>query len=127
VENPSVSLVVICRDEPFLDRTLTLLRPQCEAIGAECIVVDSSSGRLQPIADRHSWVRWIDHAVTPGQRTIPHQRNVGCLAARGSVIAFCDAGGEPDKDWLNAITAPFSPVRMTRRRVPFVRWMRALT
>jgi glycosyltransferase involved in cell wall biosynthesis len=38
--------------------------------------------------------------------TIPHQRNVGCRAALGDVIAFCDAGGEPDVNWLATLTGP---------------------
>ena len=105
--NLSVSLVVTSRDESFLSHTLEVLRPQCEALNAECIVVDSSLGRLQAIADANPWVRWIDYVPQiPKSRTVPHQRNVGCLAARSPIIAFCDAGGEPDPAWLAQLVAP---------------------
>lgn len=103
----SVSVVVLSKDEPALATTLDLLRPQCEALGAECIVVDASKGRLNYIRDDHPWVKWIDYSG-PFWRssTIPHQRNVGCRAAAGEVIAFCDCGGEPQSDWLRSITVP---------------------
>jgi hypothetical protein len=98
---------VTSRDESFLSHTLEVLRPQCEALNAECIVVDSSLGRLQAIADANPWVRWIDYVPQiPKSRTVPHQRNVGCLAARSPIIAFCDAGGEPDPAWLAQLVAP---------------------
>ncbi len=102
-----ISVVVLSKDELDLEYTLELLRPQCESLNAECIVVDASEHRLESIHQAHPWVRWIDY-TGPFWRssTIPHQRNVGCRAASGDIIAFCDAGGEPDTDWLRTITAP---------------------
>ena len=95
------------RTSPIWPYTLELLRPQCESLGAECIVVDASEHRLESIHQAHPWVTWINYSG-PFWRssTIPHQRNVGCRAATGDIIAFCDAGGEPDADWLRTITAP---------------------
>lgn len=102
-----ISVVVLSKDEPDLAVSLELLRPQCDALGAQCIVVDASDGRLESIHQEHSWTTWIDFSI-PFWRssTIPHQRNIGCLAATGSIIAFCDSGGEPDENWLATITAP---------------------
>ncbi|HEV3311186.1 MAG TPA: glycosyltransferase, partial [Chloroflexota bacterium] len=106
---PQISVVVLSKDEPELALTLDLLRPQCAALNAECIVVDASERRLESIRLAHPWVVWMDYSG-PFWRssTIPHQRNVGCRAASGDIIAFCDAGGEPDADWLATITAPLS-------------------
>lgn len=107
-ESPlQISVVVLSKDELDLAGTLEMLRPQCESLGAECIVVDASEHRLEAIHRAHPWVTWIDYSG-PFWRssTIPHQRNVGCRAANGDIIAFCDAGGEPEADWLRAITAP---------------------
>ncbi len=106
-EDHRISVVVLSKDEPDLAVTLELLRTQCESLGAECVVVDASERRLESIHRAHPWVTWIDYSG-PFWRssTIPHQRNVGCRAAAGDVIAFCDAGGEPDADWLATITAP---------------------
>lgn len=107
VRAATISVVVLSKDEPALGATLDLLRPQCEALGAECVVVDASEGRLQYIRDAHSWVNWIDYSG-PFWRssTIPHQRNLGCQSASGDIIAFCDCGGEPAPDWLKSITEP---------------------
>jgi beta-1,4-mannosyltransferase len=102
-----ISVVVLSKDEPDLARSLELLLPQCNALGAECIVVDASDGRLESVHQDHLWTKWIDYSP-PFWRssTIPHQRNVGCRAATGHIIAFCDSGGEPDASWLATLTAP---------------------
>lgn len=102
-----ISVVVLSKDEHDLAVTLELLRPQCEDLNAECIVVDASEHRLESIHQAHPWVNWIDFSG-PFWRssTIPHQRNLGCRVAEGDVVAFCDAGGEPQVDWLGTITAP---------------------
>lgn len=102
-----ISVVLLSKDEPQLERSLELLRPQCEALGAECVVIDASEHRLDAIRDRHSWVNWHSYQGPFWRRsTIPHQRNVGVRVARGGIIAFCDAGGEPGPDWLAALVAP---------------------
>jgi glycosyltransferase involved in cell wall biosynthesis len=106
-DRPEVSVVVVSKDEPELEHTLGLLEPQCRAIGAECIVVDASRGRLDAIRGRFPFVRWIDFVGPLGVgRTIAHQRNVGVRTAEGMFIAFADAGGAPAPDWLAEITAP---------------------
>jgi glycosyltransferase involved in cell wall biosynthesis len=103
----SISVVVLSKDEPELAITLELLRPQCESLDAECVVIDASDHRLESIHRANPWVTWVDYSG-PFWRssTIPHQRNAGCRTAVGDIIAFCDAGGEPDADWLATITAP---------------------
>ncbi|HWD96122.1 MAG TPA: glycosyltransferase [Acidimicrobiales bacterium] len=107
VRGNRISVVILSKDEPELAVTLEILRPQCEASGAECIVVDASEGRLEHIHQANDWTRWIDFKG-PFWRssTIPHQRNAGCRAARGDVIAFCDSGLEPNETWLATLTAP---------------------
>jgi glycosyltransferase involved in cell wall biosynthesis len=104
--HPAISVVVLSKDEPELAASLELLRPQCEALNAQCIVVDASEGRLEFIHVAHPWVTWIGF-IGPFWRssTIPHQRNVGCRAATGDIIAFCDSGSEPGANWLASITA----------------------
>ena len=103
----NISVVVLSKDEPDLEVTLELLRPQCESLGAECVVVDASESRLESIRQAHPWVTWINYSG-PFWRssTIPHQRNAGCRATNGEIIAFCDAGAEPDEHWLSILTTP---------------------
>ena len=102
-----ISVVVLSKNEPDLAITLELLRPQCESQGAECVVIDASENRLEFIRQAHPWVTWINYSG-PFWRssTIPHQRNVGCRATTGEIIVFCDAGGEPNVNWLSILTEP---------------------
>jgi GT2 family glycosyltransferase len=105
-----ISIVVISKDEPSLDGTLAVLADQVAALGepAEVIVVDASAGRLDPVRQRHaSAVRWLDYQQPPGVRiTIPHQRNVGVLAAQGDIVVFTDAGCFPAEGWLKSLVSP---------------------
>ena len=103
---PTVSVVIVCRDEPFLAATLRALRDQRRQLEAECIVVDASKGRLQHVADEHPWVTWVDYRATTAGRTISHQRNRGLTLAAAPIVAFVDAGAEPPPQWLETITAP---------------------
>ena len=105
--SPRISVVIVVRDAPEVEGTLALLAPQVAAVGAECLVIDSSEGRMGAIASRYPWVRWIDYpAPLDGRVSIAGQRNAGIRAARGGVIVFIDAGCEPVEGWLAAITAP---------------------
>jgi hypothetical protein len=102
-----MSLVIISKDEPSLEHTLRQLEPQAAAAGAETLVVDASSGRLDAIRDAHPWVRWVAFEQPPGVRvTIPHQRNVGVRSATGDVIVFLDCGCDIGRGWLAALTGP---------------------
>lgn len=102
-----VSVVVISKHEAALDETLQMLERECEATGAECVVVDASEGALDWIREKHPWVGWIEYRPSiSGASSIPEQRNVGVSAAEGRVIVFCDSGGIPEPGWLEAIVAP---------------------
>jgi GT2 family glycosyltransferase len=105
-----ISVVVISKDEPALDETLTALRDQAASFAEPCeiLVVDASDGRLDRIRRAHEpQVRWIQFERPAGAGvTIPHQRNAGVRAAEGDVIAFTDSGCHPGDDWLARLTAP---------------------
>lgn len=102
---PSVSVLIIVKDEPQIDQTLEILKRQCEEVNAECIVVDASEHRLDLIRIKHQWVRWIDYQQPAGRGvTIPHQRNVAVSAAHSSILLFCDAGGVPSPGWIGNIS-----------------------
>lgn len=105
-----ISVVVISKDEPAIDATLTALRDQARGLTQQCeiVVVDASDGRLDHIGRAHEPdVRWIRFERPAGAGvTIPHQRNAGVRAARGDVIVFTDAGCTPDRGWLEKLTAP---------------------
>jgi len=106
-DTPAISVVLICKDEPALSQTLDELYPQLLALNAECVVVDSSSKRLDYIRLARPWVRWIDFKPPAGFKfSIPNQRNVGARAALAPVIAFADAGSHPTPNWLKELTDP---------------------
>jgi cellulose synthase/poly-beta-1,6-N-acetylglucosamine synthase-like glycosyltransferase len=105
-----ISVVIISKDEPDLDETLTDLTVQLARLGipGEIIVVDASSRRLEYIKDRHAgYVTWFDFDQPKEIRvSIPHQRNFGVRAAAGEIIVFTDAGARPHPDWLEQLVAP---------------------
>jgi glycosyltransferase involved in cell wall biosynthesis len=102
-----VSVVIISKDEPELDETLSEIESQCAPHGWEILVVDASAGRLDWIKEKHPEVRWMAYQPPVGRgSSIPQQRNVGVRAALGRVIAFCDSGGIPQAGWLEALVNP---------------------
>jgi hypothetical protein len=100
---PTVAVVLLVKDEPTISDSLALLKPQCEALDAKCIVIDASEKRLDHIRSANPWVEWVDYEK-PFWRSssIPHQRNVGVRIADTDIVAFCDAGGLPTPNWLQA-------------------------
>jgi GT2 family glycosyltransferase len=107
-----ISFVIISKDEPGLDGTLTAVAAQARARGEpfEIVVVDASARRLDWIRQRHeATVRWIDFQRPPGVTvSIPHQRNAGVRAAAGDTIVFTDAGCQPETGWLDQLLSPLS-------------------
>jgi len=99
-----ISIVVISKDEPGLDDTLTGIEAQVRARPEPCeiIVVDASEGRLDAIRRRHEpAMRWLGFRPPPEVCvSIPHQRNAGVRAASGEIIVFTDAGCRPAPGWL---------------------------
>jgi len=104
-----VSFVVISKDEPLLDRTLTALAGELAVVDqpSEVVVVDASQGRLEATRGSHPEVRWIDFNPPSGVTvSIPHQRNAGVREASGEVIVFTDSGCQPQAGWARALLAP---------------------
>lgn len=105
IPSPQLTVILVVKDEPAIQSSLEVLKPQCEEFGAECIVVDASANRLLPIAEAHSWVQWISYEQPRDRKfTISHQRNIGVAAASSPFVAFCDAGGVPASDWVETVT-----------------------
>jgi len=105
--NPRISVVIIVKDEAFIQDTLVALRQQCEIENAECVVIDASEGRINHIRDQNNWVHWFDFQTPPGMNsTISLQRNAGIKVARSPIIMFCDAGNIPARDWIHTLSAP---------------------
>jgi GT2 family glycosyltransferase len=105
-----ISIVIISKDEPSLDDTLTAVTAQAQALGepAEVVVVDASDGRLDYIRLRHqAQARWVQFDRPPGVTvSIPHQRNAGVRAAKGEIVVFTDAGCRPEPEWLAQLVRP---------------------
>jgi glycosyltransferase involved in cell wall biosynthesis len=105
-----ISIVIISKDEPSLDNTLTDVISQTMSLqeSSEIVVVDASDGRLDHIRLRHeTGVRWVQFRQPPGVRiSIPHQRNVGVREAQGGIIVFTDAGCRLDVGWLIRLVDP---------------------
>jgi GT2 family glycosyltransferase len=104
-----ISIVVISKDEPGIDDTLTDLTAAARALPEPCevIVIDASQDRLDHVRLRHEpAVRWVRFRQPPGVRiSIPHQRNAGVRAASGEIIVFTDAGCRPAPGWLQHLVS----------------------
>lgn len=105
-----ISIVVISKDEPSLDSTLSSVTSQADVLGEsyEIIVVDASQGRLDHIKSKHQeQVRWLRFDPPRGVKTsIPHQRNTGVYEAHGEIIVFTDSGCMPEPEWLKRLVHP---------------------
>jgi glycosyltransferase involved in cell wall biosynthesis len=93
---PSVTVVVPTRDRPqLLQRALKSIVGQRYPGDIECVVVfDQSQPALPSVGlqeERH--LRGISNERTPG---LAGARNMGALASRGELVAFCD----DDDEWL---------------------------
>ena len=126
-----VSVILVVKDEPAIDQTLSKLSTQITIEEVECIVVDASEGRLSDISLKHSSVIWLDFHPRNSKKTITiaEQRNVGVRSSHGEIIVFCDAGSSPEPGWFDAITAPLlagqqdlvgGPIRATNPSSPNV-------
>ena len=106
-DSPETSIIVVNRDDPRVEDTLTALATLRAAHDVEVIVVDASEGRLDDVRERNRWVQWIDFERGVGTaRTIAQQRNVGVRAATGSVLVFLDANCIPEDGWLDVLLGP---------------------
>jgi glycosyltransferase involved in cell wall biosynthesis len=106
-KSQKIAVMLIVKDEPAIEITLSILQSQCVDIGAECVVVDASQGRLDDIKQRNPWVKWIDYEQ-PSDRTftIAHQRNLAVESTSASILLFCDAGGTPSPHWVLDLSLP---------------------
>jgi glycosyltransferase involved in cell wall biosynthesis len=109
VTRPTGAVVIVSRNEPALDATLTAVAAQLGEVdpGWEVVVVDASDGALDHVRRRHPAVRWMDFPRRPsGAVTIAGQRNAGVRATATDMVIFIDAACRPAAGWLTTLTAP---------------------
>ncbi len=101
-----ISVVLPVRDGmPWLEDQLQALVEQQGVDDWELVIADNGSSDESPAtakqwADRHDRVRWVDAATAPGAAGA---RNSAVRAARGELLAFCDADDLVQPDWLAAL------------------------
>lgn len=98
-EHPKVSVVVACYNgartlAACLDSLKALNYPAYEVI----LVDDGSTDGTGEIAARYPNVRYVRHPMNQG---LSAARNTGIQAAQGEIVAFTDADGRADEDWLH--------------------------
>lgn len=107
--SPAVSVIICVRNgETSITRQLDALSRQVQAPPFEVIVVDNGSTD----STKRRVIEWADRnlgkigqltVIDAGRRpSIPHARNQGALAARGVLLAYCDADDEVGPGWLHA-------------------------
>lgn len=113
---PEVSVVVCVRNAArTLSRQLQALDHQTGAPAFEVVLVDNGStdGTAEILAQWRdaavhaaASVQVVDGGRAPG---IPHARNLGAQAARGRVLAFCDADDRVHPGWVAAFARAVGP------------------
>jgi glycosyltransferase involved in cell wall biosynthesis len=95
----NISVVVIARnEEKYIGECLRRLAGQ--TLQAEIIVVDGhSTDKTFSIARKYA-----DKVLTDNGHGVSDARNIGWKAAKGDVIAYCDADCLPPKDWIEKIS-----------------------
>lgn len=109
-----VSVVVVVKNGAgTILRQLEALNGQVNAPPFEVIVVENGS-RDRTVSIVQRWmdeapmpIRLMDASSTPG---IPFARNRGALAAKGRIVAYCDADDIVDPDWVAAIARALSDI-----------------
>ncbi len=106
MSDPVVSVVIPAYNAAgTLDETLRALHAQAGAPPFEIIVVDNAS------TDATADVARAEGATTvlfEPKRGPAAARNRGLFAARGQIIAHCDADTVPTRRWLRELCAPFA-------------------
>jgi glycosyltransferase involved in cell wall biosynthesis len=105
-KNALISVVVPVKNGmPWLDHQLRALAAQELAADWEVVVADNGSDDesracVQQWSERHAHIRLVDASARPGAAAA---RNVGVEAARGDLLAFCDADDVIRPGWLAAM------------------------
>jgi glycosyltransferase involved in cell wall biosynthesis len=102
---PSLSVVLPVRNgRATLAAALSALQPQSYAGDWELVVVDNgSSDGTADLARQWSDRLPLRIVDASDKRGIGHARNVGAAAARGEILAFCEADDEAADGWLAGI------------------------
>jgi glycosyltransferase involved in cell wall biosynthesis len=100
--NPRVSVVIpVLNGAGSIAGTLRALQTQTDAPSHEIIVVDNGSTDSTPELVAQFGVTLLHE----GTRGAAAARNCGIRAARGEIIAHCDADTIPTRRWLRALLA----------------------
>lgn len=102
-KNPAISVIVCCGD---LTRRITDCLAHLRQIAyreREIIVVDYGTHPLPAsVYEQHDW-----RVIRMEQANLSLARNRGAAEARHDIVAFIDADGYPDREWLNGIGRAF--------------------
>lgn len=101
-----VSLVIIVKNDPRIERLLLKIEALSVSQPVEVIVVDASRGALDYVKDTFRFVKWLYYIKNVKKRTYSEQRNVGIKSSHGDIIVFIDADCIPEQDWLMHLTEP---------------------
>lgn len=110
MSDPELSVVVCVLDgEPWIGRQLDALRGQHDP-GApwEVVVADNGStdGTVELVqAEAMDFPVPLRVVDASDLRSVGHARNVGALAARGALLAFCDCDDVVAQDWVREARA----------------------
>jgi len=116
---PHVSVIVPVRNgRDDLRKLISALSTQTMSVKEfELVIADdgSTDGSTEGLETQHTWIR-----VEPGlPRNSYAARNRAVRAARGSVLAFCDADCQPEPEWLERGLAALEAADLVAGRIRF--------
>ncbi|MGJ6980384.1 glycosyltransferase family 2 protein [Aestuariimicrobium soli] len=107
-------LAALARQTDATDRRV----PEFEVLVCDNGSTDGTRARVAQFADQFAALRVLDAS---DRRGAAHARNVGILAARGRVVAFCDADDVVADDWVASMARFVGPGSIVTGWLDFAR------
>ncbi len=99
-------LIATLGEAELLEASLTEVRRQAEALGAELLLVVNAAADSFPPERRAAWERLAHRVLFEERSGKSHALNTGLAATDAAVVAFGDDDALPYAGWLERLTAP---------------------
>ena len=99
-------LIATLGEAELLEASLTEVRRQADALGAEVLLVVNAEEASLPLARRGVWEGLAHRVLFEPRSGKSHALNTGLGATEAEIVAFGDDDAMPFSGWLERLTAP---------------------